>query len=357
MIVRDEAATLERCLVSARPHVDEIVVIDTGSTDNTPEIAGRYADVFRAIEWPDSFAIARNVSMDAATGDYILTLDADEYIEAVSAWDTISRVVASPTLLVAYLPVLNVLSEGITLGDRIVQPRIVRNVPEIRWEARVHNQIEHRVLAYGQTHPEMERLVIDAEIIHTGYDLDLDARRRKHLPRIPLMRAQIEESTGRERAYYEYQLACTLASVGDHDGALEIFRRMNWSDLTAECQFNGRGEAAVLTSDPAEALVHAEAMLKIYGQEPVAMYLTGCCLADAGETRRGLIWMCEAFLQAHAGTYRRVLNLERVAASIASILGLMEPPDFEAVRAIQRRLIPPIDLSNYERIYDGAAAV
>ena len=81
MIVKNEAETLEKCLRLARPHVDEIVVVDTGSTDGTREIARRYADVYDEIEWPDSFSLARNHSFDLATGDFIMCLDGDEYIE------------------------------------------------------------------------------------------------------------------------------------------------------------------------------------------------------------------------------------------------------------------------------------
>ena len=86
MIVKNEAEHLEQCLSTARPHVDEIVVVDTGSTDGTQEIAQRYADVFDEIEWPDSFSVARNYSMDKASGDYILILDGDEHIPDEEQW-------------------------------------------------------------------------------------------------------------------------------------------------------------------------------------------------------------------------------------------------------------------------------
>ena len=82
MIVRDEAFFIEECLEQARPHVDEIVIVDTGSVDGTREIAERYADVLLDFEWIEDFSAARNTGLDAATGDWILVLDADERIAA-----------------------------------------------------------------------------------------------------------------------------------------------------------------------------------------------------------------------------------------------------------------------------------
>mgnify|MGYP003815154603 CR=1 FL=1 len=79
MIVRNEEAVLERCLRSACDIADEIVIVDTGSTDETKEIARRYTDRIYDFEWTDDFAAARNFSFDQATMDYILWLDADDY--------------------------------------------------------------------------------------------------------------------------------------------------------------------------------------------------------------------------------------------------------------------------------------
>lgn len=81
MIVRDESHFLDDCLMSARPFVDEIVVADTGSTDNTPEIAARYADRVAGFTWVEDFSAARNFSLSLASSDWCLVLDADEVIE------------------------------------------------------------------------------------------------------------------------------------------------------------------------------------------------------------------------------------------------------------------------------------
>ena len=81
MIVKDEDYHLGECLEMARPYVDEIVVVDTGSTDNTPQIIDQQADVRGDFEWVEDFAAARNFSLERASSEWVLVLDADERID------------------------------------------------------------------------------------------------------------------------------------------------------------------------------------------------------------------------------------------------------------------------------------
>ena len=80
MIVKNEKAFLEECLLSVQGLVDEIVIVDTGSSDKTKEIALKFGAMVYDFEWCDDFSLARNESLKYATGDWILVLDADEVI-------------------------------------------------------------------------------------------------------------------------------------------------------------------------------------------------------------------------------------------------------------------------------------
>jgi len=80
MIVKNEEQFLEQCLNSVKDWVDEIIIVDTGSTDHTKEIAAKFTDRLYDFEWSDDFSAARNESLKHATGDWILVLDADETI-------------------------------------------------------------------------------------------------------------------------------------------------------------------------------------------------------------------------------------------------------------------------------------
>ncbi len=79
LIVKNEERMLPRCLESLAGKVDEIVIVDTGSTDGTLEIANS-ADVVSSYEWSDDFSAARNYAKGLASGDWVLSIDADEVL-------------------------------------------------------------------------------------------------------------------------------------------------------------------------------------------------------------------------------------------------------------------------------------
>lgn len=138
IIARNESASISRCLESVKG-ADEIVVCDTGSDDNTVEIAKQYTDrVYTDYKWADHFSEARNHARSKCTGDWILTIDSDnrlvEGIEAVRA--EISRAEAANVKTIS----IGVLFEQ---GNRFSHwlPFLYKNEPEIYWKGAVHNYL------------------------------------------------------------------------------------------------------------------------------------------------------------------------------------------------------------------------
>ena len=82
MIIKNEEAVLARCLNSILELMDEIIIVDTGSTDRTKEIAAKYTDKIYDFAWNSDFSAARNFSFSKATMDYIYVADADEPVRA-----------------------------------------------------------------------------------------------------------------------------------------------------------------------------------------------------------------------------------------------------------------------------------
>ncbi len=169
MIVKDAAEDLERCLASVASAVDEIVVIDTGSQDDTIAIARRHGARVAEVAWDDDFAAARNESLGMATGEWILWMDADDYLLPADC-DKVARVRGLKPDRALYFSLAN---EG---ADRASfrQIKMFPNNPEIRFERPVHETVLPVINRMG-----MATAVTDVEVKHTGYS-DPASTRRKH---------------------------------------------------------------------------------------------------------------------------------------------------------------------------------
>ena len=142
MIVRDEEQTLERCLCSAAPIADEIVLVDTGSVDRTVEIAKHYTDRIHFFDWIDDFAAARNFSFAQATGRFCLWLDADDVLPEASVRELrrLKREMPSDTDVVM-MPYHVAFDEEGRPALTCFRERMVRRAAGLRWTGAVHEVI------------------------------------------------------------------------------------------------------------------------------------------------------------------------------------------------------------------------
>ena len=226
MIVRDEQEMLPRCLAAVAGAVDEIVIVDTGSTDATIEIARSFGAMLIEREWTGSFAQARNVSFDAARGDWLLYLDADEVLVREDA--RLLRSLTGRTWREAfYLCETNYTGE-LAAGTAVTHNalRVFRNRPEYRFEGRLHEQIAHHLPGYLP-----ERLEASAvRVEHFGYLGAVRDSRGKAARNIELLRMQQRE--GPPTPFLHYNLGSEYAAAGDARAALAEFERA-WSLLKA----------------------------------------------------------------------------------------------------------------------------
>src|SRR5208282_6889122 len=138
MIVRNEEPLLPGCLESVRGVVDEIVAVDTGSSDATPEIVRTHGGLLLRHTWRDDFSAARNVSLDGATGDWILCMDADERLRP-EEHGRLRRLIERSASEDAFLvPIRSETPTGVQLTRG---HRLFRNRKGIRFSGRIHEQI------------------------------------------------------------------------------------------------------------------------------------------------------------------------------------------------------------------------
>lgn len=150
MIVKNEEAVLERCLSSVADLMDEIVIVDTGSTDRTKEIAAKYTDKLYDFPWTDDFSAARNFSFSKAAMEYIYAADADEVLDAKNheRFAVLKQIIAPEIEIVqmkyitdnAYNTVLNIHGE--------YRPKLYRRLRQFRWIDPVHETVQTEPLVF-----------------------------------------------------------------------------------------------------------------------------------------------------------------------------------------------------------------
>lgn len=162
MIVRDEERDLPRCLDSVRGVVDELCVLDTGSTDGTVDVARAAGARVESFTWCDDYAVARNASLVLATGDWILVLDADEEIEDPGARARLEAFAAAHPDSAGQVTIVDRQEQG-ELRSRV--SRFFPRRPDLRYVGRFHEQP-----CFGDAFCPPRPLGL--EVVHHGYRQD-----------------------------------------------------------------------------------------------------------------------------------------------------------------------------------------
>ncbi len=166
MIVRNEQERLGSCLDSVKDFTDEMVIVDTGSTDDTIAIAKAAGARVEHMTWPGDFAPARNVALDFVTGDWVLVLDADECLRP-EAIPPLKALMAQPDVLV-----INLLrhEQGSAMAPYSRVSRLFRRHPRIRWSRPYHSMVDDSVHDLLQDEPHWRIAdCTEPALLHEGY--------------------------------------------------------------------------------------------------------------------------------------------------------------------------------------------
>ncbi|MCA8949959.1 MAG: glycosyltransferase [Planctomycetes bacterium] len=200
MIARDEERFLPECLRRARAAVDEIVLVDTGSTDSTVAIAESFGAKVLHETWQDDFSAPRNTALRAATGDWILVLDADEFL-LPEAPARIRELVESADVSGYHMRFTNLYTGGKTIGVMMV--RLFRNLPGIAYQNVIHEQVTPSLQREGS-----ERGLVlsqaDVEVEHHGYSDEIMDARGKNERNERLFRKQMAATPEDVYTHYKY---------------------------------------------------------------------------------------------------------------------------------------------------------
>lgn len=239
MIVRNEQANLPRALASVAPLGAELIIVDTGSTDDTPDIARVAGARVLHRPWTGDFSAARNAGLDAATGEWVMVLDADEALLEQDA-ATVMPLLQQGGAEGYICPVTNLVgSPANPDAERSELLRFWRHRPAYRWEGAVHEQIAHRIVAAG--HGGLSRAPI--RFIHWGYLEAQDTARGRKERNLNLLLQAVAQAP--DSAFLRFNLA------------VEYARQQRWAEAAAEYRRAQAGAEPHWAPKLTKGLVHA----------------------------------------------------------------------------------------------------
>ena len=284
MIVKNEEQFLDECLQSVQDVADQIVVVDTGSTDNTVAIARRHKAEVYSFEWIGDFAAARNESIKHARGDWILWLDADERLDRGSIVELNSLMKTETKPITYIIPIYNYLQDGKNYKISSAH-RLFTNGQGIQFQGRIHEQV-----AYSISRLRGEERPCNIILHHYGYGLDDAAQEQKNKRNRVLLEAMVAGEP--DNAYAHFTLAQHYSLTGEYTKALkhfEIARQRNDFSL---------GMRVTLLNTMAEAHFREEQWDAAHGlldlsiilmeEQTGAYYLQYRLAASAGDTLRAI---------------------------------------------------------------------
>ncbi|MGE7545357.1 glycosyltransferase family 2 protein [Sporosarcina newyorkensis] len=202
MIVKDEEERIETCLKSASSIADEVIIVDTGSTDQTIKLCQQFENVkILHYDWDQHFANARNFGIDHARGEWILWLDADEELD-VPSWETVKEQLAQQEeATVIQLPVFNYVGERLPIQPEQVfiyyQPRLFRNSKGYQFLKRIHETLKLPT--------DANITYLPSKIHHYGYITEIEKKKKKETRNIELLQIDIDKMA--EDPWVAYHLA------------------------------------------------------------------------------------------------------------------------------------------------------
>ena len=227
IITKNEADMLRKCLRALEKYDVEIVVVDTGSKDDSKRAALEYTDKVYDFEWCDDFSAARNYAAGKAENDIIFALDTDEIVESFNVKE-------------------DEIEAGKTIGRILRINQFVREGEVQRGKERISRLYDRRYYKYaGRIHEQIEAVNgvevaekvcnVDVTVRHYGYDGNLEQIRAKAERNIRLLELDLQENG--EKPYTLYQLGKSHYMCKNYDRAVEYFGKALGYDLKPELEY------------------------------------------------------------------------------------------------------------------------
>ncbi|GAB2541014.1 glycosyltransferase family 2 protein [Gracilibacillus alcaliphilus] len=286
MIVKNEETFLQQCLESVHPLIDEIIIVDTGSTDQTIKISKNFQARIFHYDWDDHFANARNTGLQQATGDWILWLDADEQIDYHKI-EELRQTLQQTDAAVLSLPIINYISD--TLEDShnqaylYHQPRLFRNHQHIQFIHRIHETLDI-------PNPVTVEY-LDIPIYHFGYITEVNKQKKKADRNKRLLMKDYNKPN--HSPWIEYHLASEFYREQDYQKAFEFINQSLLQFLLAlkkppALLYKLKYDILLRTNSLDQALIGIEKAIQLYPDYVDLHFYKGCLLFEQGDYSEAL---------------------------------------------------------------------
>lgn len=209
IITRNEEQNIERCLKCLQPYPFEIVVVDTGSTDETKEIAKKYTENVYDFTWCDDFAAAKNYAISKAENDYVMVIDSDEFLEPLDIVQ-LEQLVAQHPKQVGRIKRRNLMTRNGQKQENVEWINRIFSKDRFRYEGKIHEQVTASDGCSYDTY--LTSVVIE----HTGYDLPEEERKKKAKRNITLLLQELKRlETGQNAVNCEREASITSQTEND----------------------------------------------------------------------------------------------------------------------------------------------
>ena len=268
MIVKDEEATLPDCLESVRDVVDAMIVLDTGSSDRTREIAEAAGAIVHSFEWGDDFAAARNAALQHVQTDWVLVLDADEVLVS-GAIPALKAVMQNESCLVVNLVRQELGTQQVPYS---LVSRLFRKHPSIHFNRAYHESIDDSVIALLAQEPQWQILELaELAIRHSGYLADAIAQRQKRDRAQRIMSAYLAAHP--DDAYICNKLGTLYLESGEIEPGRELLRRgLASPDLETAVRYELNYHLACSLSETGDFQA-ADTHFQAAAEQPLSPYL------------------------------------------------------------------------------------
>jgi len=229
IITKNECTLLEECLKRLTPLGHEIVVLDTGSSDGTPEMVLKYTDKLFRFEWCNDFSAARNECIRHACNDWILTVDSDEHL---TAWDEANNqelIKQNPRGIGRIFRTDTYTQQGETRTVREAMGRLFRK-SLYHYEGSIHEQIVPNESALPVSY-----FTLNAEFDHMAYSGDLETRAKRSLRNITLLKNELQNNP--DDTYFMFQLGQAYFMMEDYENAVESYGKALTYDLDPRLEY------------------------------------------------------------------------------------------------------------------------